>query len=130
MSSPTFDIKRNESMSSFLLPISLSKVPFKVERIFVVSSNSMYETRGEHAHKLCRQIIVCIRGAINIHEEDFRGNKTIVRIGQGESYILEPEKWAKQEYCQCAEALVLCDSEYAEDDYIREYEEFRGSKTC
>ena len=42
------------------------KFQFKIKRIFYIHSNFKNLIRGDHAHKLTRQIIICLNGSAKL----------------------------------------------------------------
>lgn len=97
---------------------SIKKVPFDIKRVFVVSAKKG-DVRGEHAHKKCSQILICISGKIRVLCND--GNVinyyTLDKISTG--LLIPPRIWAKQEYEEENNILmVLCDRHYEQEDYI------------
>lgn len=102
---------------------------FRIERIFMVEAING-AVRGMHAHIKCSQILVAIHGKILVSCE--------TRLNQISEYCLDspnkglfvpPGIWAFQTYLGDMESklLVLCDHEYDECDYIRDYQEFLGN---
>lgn len=97
----------------------LSKIfNLKIERIFFVNGKKN-QIRGEHAHKLCNQIIFCIDGKITITISDGVLDKNITLSNFGE-YIFLPKKfWSKQKFLTAkSRIMVCCDRKYEKNDYI------------
>ena len=45
-------------------------IPFDAKRYFLVYQVPLVEMRGEHAHRECHQVLVCVRGRIgHLHFE-------------------------------------------------------------
>lgn len=119
-------IKRIEDKLGFLLPVSLEQFAFIPKRLFLVGNVPEGTTRGEHAHKSCHQILICVSGKILC--------ETVNLNGSGESKLLDhennlcyipPMTWGKQTYLSGnSMLLVLTSHEYDEDDYIRDFEVF------
>ena len=84
-----------------------------------------HEIRGEHAHRVIHQFLVCVKGSCSVVVDDG---------ASCEEYILDaPEKaihipsmvWGIQyKYSSGAVLMVLASGKYDADEYIRDYDEF------
>jgi dTDP-4-dehydrorhamnose 3,5-epimerase-like enzyme len=102
------------------------QVPFQIQRMFTIVADAGAK-RGQHAHRLCSQFMVCVRGAVDIVCDDGIGRKTF-SLDTGESALfVPPGLWVEIGFRQNESILiVLCDRLYEEHDYIRDYAEFRS----
>ncbi|MFA6014047.1 MAG: FdtA/QdtA family cupin domain-containing protein [Gallionellaceae bacterium] len=101
------------------------EIPFDVRRIFTVSAIGG-DIRGDHAHKRCSQLLVCVSGQIRVLCDNGLEVSHYILDSMNRGLIIPPGIWARQEYItDGAVLMVLCDRGYEEDDYIREYEEFK-----
>ena len=99
--------------------------PFEVERYFMVCDVPSAETRGEHAHKVCHQFLICAHGRCSVvaddgtHRQEFQLDRPELGL------YLPPMVWGIQyKYSADAVLLVFASHRYATDDYIRDYNEF------
>lgn len=101
-------------------------MPYEARRVFTVHARSPAE-RGRHAHRLCRQIMVCLAGACDVLVDDGATRKTMLLDRPDTALFVPPSIWAEQRYRRAGTILmVMCDREYDEGDYIRDYEAFRA----
>jgi UDP-2-acetamido-3-amino-2,3-dideoxy-glucuronate N-acetyltransferase len=102
-------------------------LPFKPKRYFLVFNVPNREVRGEHAHKTCRQFLVCVRGSCSVLLDDGRNRREIV-LDRPDLGVYMPEMvWGTQfRYSPDAVLLVFASEYYDADDYIRSYAEFRA----
>jgi dTDP-4-dehydrorhamnose 3,5-epimerase-like enzyme len=99
-------------------------VPFKIERVFTVSSPKN-TTRGKHAHKKCTQLLVCANGSIKVTCDNGHEKNQVVLDKANIGLLIQPGVWAIQEYIEDNSILtVICDEKYSEEDYIRDYQSF------
>lgn len=100
------------------------QIPFDIKRVFSVSAVEG-AIRGRHAHKQCKQLMVCLSGAIDVECDDGVEKKTF-RLSQCDTAVyVPPSIWATETYLTAgAVLLVICDSFYYEDDYLRDYSKF------
>lgn len=104
-------------------------IPFDIKRVYWITSNEQDEIRGQHAHKSCQQLLVCLQGELNIGLEDINGNKHQFSLSQPNEMVLIPEQhWCKIEYKKDAVVLVLASQPYDENDYIRDYQNFKSQE--
>jgi len=118
--------KAFKDLNSLLTPIDNKQLPFTIKRIFYIYQLKAKDIRGGHAHKKCKQLLICLKGRIKVVCRD--GN---VRI----HYILDnpkiglyipPMVWATQYFQQDDSILlVLADKYYSQADYIHDYKKFK-----
>ena len=101
------------------------EVPFIVRRVFTVTAMTG-DPRGDHAHKKCSQLLVCLSGEIKVTYDDGIKVASHLLKSMSKGLLLPPGIWAKEEYLtDGAVLMVLCDRGYENEDYIRNYEEFK-----
>ena len=99
-------------------------VPFAIARMFTVKAPSGAK-RGEHAHRLCSQFMICLHGVIDIVCDDGGDRRTFTLDRSNLALIVPPTIWNTVMFRQPDSILaVLCDRGYEEHDYIRDYAEF------
>jgi dTDP-4-dehydrorhamnose 3,5-epimerase-like enzyme len=101
------------------------QVPFVMQRVFTVSATAG-NARGDHAHRQCTQLLVCVAGKIRVSCDNGRSVKDYLLDNMGAGLLVPPGVWARQEYLDDGAVLmVLCDRGYEAEDYIRDYGEFK-----
>lgn len=122
----TVQFPRHEESNGVLYVYECGRtVPFEVRRVFSVTARGG-DVRGDHAHKRCAQLLVCMHGSIRVRWENDgeRGEQVLAEMGAG--LLIPPAVWSTQEYMvDGAVLMVLCDRLYEADDYIRDYAEFQ-----
>ncbi|MBE7423372.1 MAG: FdtA/QdtA family cupin domain-containing protein [Zoogloeaceae bacterium] len=102
-------------------------VPFDIKRVFTVTARAN-DVRGDHAHKLCSQLLVCLAGTILVSCDNGIAVEDFKLDNMGTGLMIPPGIWATQQYIEDHSVLmVLCDRGYEENDYIRVREEFIAS---
>lgn len=103
----------------------LEKVPFNIQRVFTIVAKKG-QLRGNHAHKTCSQILICVHGCIKVSVDYGFGLKEYYTLsGLENGLLIPPYVWSGQEYLiDDSVLMVVCSSEFDEDDYIRDYQEF------
>lgn len=100
-------------------------IPFKVKRVYYLYDVPGGESRGGHAHKDLRQLIVAASGSFDVKLDDgvLKRTFTINRPYQG--LLVVPGIWREiDNFSSGSVCLVLASMEYLAEDYIRDYDEF------
>lgn len=100
-------------------------LPFAPQRYFVVLDVPGKELRGAHAHRKCKQLLVCLRGSLSLVADD-GANRQEFELNSPELALhLPPMVWGIQyKFTSSAMLLVLASEPYEAEDYIRDYDEF------
>lgn len=100
-------------------------IPFLPHRYFMVFGVPSREIRGEHAHRVCHQFLICVHGTCSVVVDDGR-RRAEVRLDMLDVGLhLPPMIWGTQyRYSPDAVLLVFASHHYDPDDYIRSYDEF------
>ena len=103
-----------------LVPVEFSEYGFRAVRAFTVTAPSG-SVRGGHGHVAGRQILVRLSGEIEV-EVRHAGRSGRFRLDSDQrAALIEPSVWARQTYLGESPAmLVLCDTPYRPDDYVRD----------
>ena len=104
-------------------------LPFDVVRLFFIEAPDG-STRGQHAHVEGQQYFVVVSGTIEVRVEDPQRAHYVFHLTAGDCLLVPPLHWASEHFKGHASVLlVLCDSPYSEDDYIRDYAAFEDIVT-
>jgi len=102
-------------------------VPFTPKRYFLVFDVPSAETRGAHAHRQCKQFLVCARGCCSVVADDGSNREEFLLNKPDIGLYLPPMTWGIQyRYSADATLLVFASEYYDNSDYIRDYAEFLG----
>jgi UDP-2-acetamido-3-amino-2,3-dideoxy-glucuronate N-acetyltransferase len=100
-------------------------LPFTPVRTFMVFDVPSKEVRGEHAHRRCAQLLMCLAGSVVAVCDDGRVRQEILLDDRELALHVPPMIWATQyRYTRDAVLLVLASRPYEADDYIRDYDQF------
>ncbi|GAA3786558.1 WxcM-like domain-containing protein [Qipengyuania pelagi] len=100
-------------------------LPFLPQRIFMVHDVPSRETRGEHAHHECHQLLICAHGqCVAIADNGFVRQEFLLDANAKALYM-PPRIWGTQyRYSNDAVLLVLASHPYDPADYVRDYREY------
>ena len=100
-------------------------VPFTIKRVFSVVNAKCGSLRGQHAHKICNQLICCVAGEVNLICDDGNSQIETLLTPSNEAVLVPSGIWAEQKYLKDDSVLIVfCDQSYDENDYIRDYHKF------
>lgn len=100
-------------------------LPFAPKRYFLVFDVPSKETRGEHAHRICHQFLICIKGSVRVLADDGAKREEFTLSSPDIGLHLPPMTWGTQyQYSPGSVLLVFASEEYDNDEYIRNYDEF------
>lgn len=100
-------------------------LPFVPRRFFITYDVAETDERGKHAHRVCEQFLICVRGRCSVlvddgtHKEEFLLNRPYLGL------LIPPMVWGTQfKHSPDSALMVFASHEYDPADYIREYPEF------
>ena len=119
-----YNIKSYDDERGSLVPIYFKDISFVPKRVFFVKNCPINTVRGNHAHFETQQLLICIKGKIEVVlDNGFNKIKTV--ITENESIFIDNLIWDSQKFLTNDDILmVLCSTEYDKNDYIFNYSEF------
>lgn len=102
-------------------------IPFDIKRIYYISKVPEGVRRGFHAHKVLKQLLFCPYGRIQLILENEHGREEIELSDPSIGVVIDQYTWREMLWLQKDSVLCVAASDfYKEDDYIRNYEEFKS----
>lgn len=106
---------------------ALRNIPFAMKRIYFI--NHLFNAnakRGLHAHKKLEQIIFCINGSFRLSLDDGKTKQSFKMNSPYYGVRLGPRLWhGMNDFSSDCVILVLASDYYKENDYLRNYEQFK-----
>jgi len=100
-------------------------LPFAPQRYFLVFDVPTRETRGEHAHRRCHQLLLCVHGSVRVLADDGSHREEFTLDSPSTAIHLPPMTWGTQyKYSRDAVLMVFASEPYDGDEYIRDYDAF------
>lgn len=104
-------------------------VPFNVKRAYYLYDVPGGESRGGHAHKELRQLIIAASGSFTVTLDDGHVKRTFTLNRPYQGLYVVPGIWRTlDDFSSGAVCMVLASERYDEADYIRDYAEFKKWK--
>ncbi len=103
--------------------------PFPVRRVYYLYDVPGGASRGGHAHRELRQLIVAASGSFDVMLDDGRNRRSVTLNRPYYGLHVVPGIWRElHNFSSGGICLVLASEIFEEGDYIREYSEFTGWK--
>ncbi len=98
---------------------------FDTRRVFFIYDIPGGASRGGHAHKTLRELIIATSGSFDVYINDGTREKTIHLNRPSQALLLSAGVWEElRNFSSGAVALVLASEHYEPEDYIRNFDEF------
>ena len=102
-------------------------IDFTIKRVYYIHNNSANLTRGFHAHKELKQLMVCITGSVEVELNNGTDVKVHYLDRHDKGLLIDFPAWrVLRNFSEDALVVVFASEVFIEDDYIRNYEEFLG----
>ena len=103
----------------------MNQVPFAVSRVYWTYDVPSGESRGGHAHKHCRELIIAISGSFTVTLDNGTERKAFHLNHPWQGLLVERNVWRTlDDFSSGAVCLVLASDPFEEADYIRDYGEY------
>lgn len=115
------DVRGNLSFSE-----QFKHVPFKIERVYWIYDVPGGEARGGHAYKENQEFIIALSGSFDVVLDNGR-EKEVYSLNRSYYGLYVPKGFWREmnNFSTNSLALVLSSTTYNEEDYIRDYEQFK-----
>lgn len=121
------ELHRINSRAGNITPVTNNEnIPFAIKRVFYIYDIPGGEARGAHAHKECHQFLIAASGSFEVLLDDGK-TKRIVQLNRPNIGLhIPPGIWASEiNFSSGSICLVLASHKYDENDYIRQFEDFK-----
>ena len=122
-----FKLKSFSKASGKLIPISFDKkFPIKVKRVFFLYGKKN-KIRGDHAHKKCSQLFICLLGKVGLTIKTLNATKKInINHLSKDALLIPPKYWCSVKFLKKNSILmVVCDQYYKFSDYIETFKDYK-----
>lgn len=102
-------------------------IPFKIQRTYWIYDVPGGEKRGGHAYMENEELIVALSGSFDVVVDDGKEKKTFSLNRSYYGLYIPKGTWREiQNFSTNSLALILSSTKYDENDYIRDYDEFKS----
>lgn len=110
---------RHADARGVLTPLDFGTLPFVVRRAFIVTQVPTGATRGGHAHRTAQQLLVCLRGRIDILMRAQQQEVLLTLGPETPGLLVDAGVWCRQTYVDPDSTLLVFASEaYDPGSYI------------
>ncbi|MCF6307102.1 MAG: FdtA/QdtA family cupin domain-containing protein [Flavobacteriaceae bacterium] len=112
-----------------LAVIEKNTIPYKIKRVYYLYDVPSDSFRGGHAHKEQLEFLIALSGSFDVVLDDGNSKKKFTLNKPNKGLLIPINMWRELEnFSSGAICLVLSSGEFEEEDYIRDYEEFKSLK--
>jgi len=123
------DITKVHDTRGNLSVLEGNAVPFEMKRVYYLYDIPSGGTRGGHSHKDCQELLVALSGSFDVIVNDGNEQKTVTLNKPNVGLLIPNGIWRELEnFSSGSVCLVLASDVFAEEDYIRDFEDFKLSK--
>jgi hypothetical protein len=102
-------------------------IPFAIKRVYYLYDIPGGESRGGHSHLKLESVIIALSGSFDVTLDDGITKKTVQLNRPYMGLNVKPGMWRElSNFSSGVVCLVLASHKYDEDDYIRNYNEFKN----
>lgn len=122
----TYNFKmRGDERGSLIAIEENADIPFSIKRVYYIFDTQAGITRGLHAHRTLRQVLVCVKGTCQVLLDDGMEKISVPMDKVFRGLLVDPMIWHEMyDFSSNCVLLVLASDFYDESDYIRDYREF------
>ena len=104
----------------------LKDIPFEIKRVYFMYDTKSDVHRGFHAHKTLEQILICIHGSCKVLLDNGKDRKIVSLEKPYEGLYISNDMWREMfDFSEDAVLMELASDFYNEEDYIRDYQQFK-----
>ncbi|MBR4650498.1 MAG: WxcM-like domain-containing protein [Prevotella sp.] len=105
----------------------MDDVPFDIKRSYWIYDVPSGESRGGHAHKTLRQLLVPMSGSFKVVIDNGRERREVLLNHPWQGLLIVPGIWRTlEDFSSGAVCMCLASEHYDEEEYIRDYGEFKA----
>lgn len=104
-------------------------LPFEIKRVYYLYDVPSDSSRGGHAHIELQQFLIALSGSFDVVLDDGKNRRSITLNRPNRGLLIPNGIWRELEnFSAGAVCLSLVSDVYKEDDYIRDYNDFKSFK--
>ena len=101
-------------------------IPFSIKRVYYLYDVPFNGERGGHAHKDLFQVLIALNGSFELLLDDGSNTKKILLDSPNIGLYIPNGIWREMNnFSKNSVCLVLASKDYDENDYIRNYQDFK-----
>lgn len=123
------DITKVHDTRGNLSVIEEGAIPFEMKRVYYLYDIPSGGRRGGHSHKDCQELLVALSGSFDVIVNDGSEQKKVTLNKPNQGLLIPNSIWRELEnFSSSSVCLVLASDVFVEEDYIRDFDEYKLSK--
>lgn len=120
------DLPKIEDRRGNLSVIEKDTIPFEIKRVYYLYDVPAGAERGGHAHKEQEEFIVPLSGSFDVILNNGESEETYTLNKPNQGLYVAQKTWRElRNFSSGAVCLVVSSGEFIEDDYIRDFDDFK-----
>lgn len=126
MNSRILNLPKIEDRRGNLSVIEKNNIPFSIKRVYYLYDVPSGAERGGHAHKEQEEFIVSLSGSFDVILNNGESEETYTLNKPNQGLYVAQKTWRElRNFSSGAVCLVVSSGEFIEDDYIRDFDDFK-----
>lgn len=106
--------------------IEKETISFNIQRVYYLYDVPSSASRGGHAHKQLKQLLVALSGSFDVVLKDGTEQKVVTLNKPDKGLLINSNIWRELEnFSSGAVCMVIASEAYDEQDYIRDFEDYK-----
>ena len=120
------DLPKIEDRRGNLSVIEKDTIPFEIKRVYYLYDVPAGAERGGHAHKEQEEFIVSVSGSFDVVLNNGEEERVFSLNNPNQGLYVAQKTWRElRNFSSGAVCLVVSSGEFIEDDYIRDFDDFK-----
>lgn len=120
------DIPKISDPRGNLSVIENELLPYAIKRVYYLYDVPTDAFRGGHAHKEQSEFLIALSGSFNVVLDNGKETKTVTLNKPYKGLLIPTGIWRElSDFSSGAICLVLSSGEFSEEDYLRDYSDFK-----
>ncbi len=120
------DLPKIEDRRGNLSVIEKNNIPFSIKRVYYLYDVPTGAERGGHAHKEQEEFIVSVSGSFDVVLNNGEEERVFSLNNPNQGLYVAQKTWRElRNFSSGAVCLVVSSGEFIEDDYIRDFDDFK-----
>jgi oxalate decarboxylase/phosphoglucose isomerase-like protein (cupin superfamily) len=126
MNSKILNLPKIEDRRGNLSVIEKNNIPFSIKRVYYLYDVPTGAERGGHAHKEQEEFIVSVSGSFDVVLNNGEEERVFSLNNPNQGLYVAQKTWRElRNFSSGAVCLVVSSGEFIEDDYIRDFDDFK-----
>jgi len=102
-------------------------IPFEIKRVYCIYHTESGISRGFHAHKHLKQVVICVSGSCRFLVDNGKTKQEYILDSPDKGLAIEGLIWREMhDFSSDCVLIILASEHFQESDYIRDYSEFKS----